>query len=271
MPLRVCGSTVGATMRTVPVHRRRRRPAVTLRRHAGLAAAPGRRAATSARHSRRPWRIRRNSSWPAGSTAPTVALRAEITPSSGASTCVWRSAQLLRLRRAARCASSRACAVRSAVRYWLICWRAERAGGLQLAGALRRWPTPRPASPRPRRRRRAICARSACTVSGAKRRQHLAALDDVADVDPHLGQPQAVGLGADAGLLPGRDVAVGGDAQRQRARCGCVTVTVSAGRGGRRAASVVGGARRRACRVASDGCDEHGERASRASARGRGG
>ena len=46
---------------------------------------------TSARHSSRPWRIMRKSSWPAGSTAPTVALRDEITPLSGASTAVWPS------------------------------------------------------------------------------------------------------------------------------------------------------------------------------------
>ena len=41
---------------------------------------------TSARHSSRPWRIRRNSSVPLPTTAPTVALRAEMMPSSGAST-----------------------------------------------------------------------------------------------------------------------------------------------------------------------------------------
>ena len=57
---------------------------------------------------------------PAGSTAPTVALRAEMTPSSGASTCVWRSRSSCTLA-AARVASRRAFAVRSAVRYWLIC------------------------------------------------------------------------------------------------------------------------------------------------------
>jgi hypothetical protein len=43
---------------------------------------------TSPRHSSRPWRIRRNSSVPAPTTEPTVALRAEMTPLSGASNWV---------------------------------------------------------------------------------------------------------------------------------------------------------------------------------------
>jgi hypothetical protein len=51
-----------------------------------------------------------------------------------------------------------------------------------------------------------------------ERREDLAAPHDVADVDLDVGEAQAVRLGADAGLLPGRDVAVGGDPQRQGSR-----------------------------------------------------
>ena len=168
---------------------------------------------TSARHSSRPWRIIRNSSWPAGSTAPTVALRDEITPSSGASTAVcetlsWRAC------RPARCASRRARAVRSAVRYWLIvaslsapvASRLFARCALALASA-----SVASASATAAR----ICSRSACIVSGREGRERLAALDDVADVDLDVGQAQAVRLGADARFLPGGDVAVG--ARRQRA------------------------------------------------------
>ncbi len=75
--------------------------------------------ATSARHSSRPWRIMRKSSCPVGKTAPTVAVREDITPLSGASTwvCANRNCCILA---AASCASSRALAVFSAMRYWLI-------------------------------------------------------------------------------------------------------------------------------------------------------
>jgi len=44
---------------------------------------------TSARHSSRPLRTMRNSSVPAPTTAPTVALRAEMMPLSGATTWVY--------------------------------------------------------------------------------------------------------------------------------------------------------------------------------------
>ena len=76
-------------------------------------------AATSARHSRRPWRISLNSSAPTETTAPTVALRDEMTPLSGASTraCASRSCCTFSI---ARCACSRACAVRSRVNSWLM-------------------------------------------------------------------------------------------------------------------------------------------------------
>ena len=116
-PMRVCASTVGATMRTLP----------------GVVCPPGNvtrtgvptvmrassRDVTSARHSRRPLRIMRNSSAPLPTTAPTVAVRAEITPSSGASTCAkprrscWLPSVLFN-------ASTRAWAVFSSVTYWLI-------------------------------------------------------------------------------------------------------------------------------------------------------
>ncbi len=78
-------------------------------------------AVTSARHSRRPWRIMRNSSVPTPTTAPTVALRAEITPLSGAVTCVY-------FRRSCCCVSvawadwTRAAPVCSPVTYWVTCW-----------------------------------------------------------------------------------------------------------------------------------------------------
>ena len=73
-------------------------------------------------------RTRRKSSWPAGTTAPTVASRAEMMPSSGASTWVifrrnccdwtWACADCTRA-----CADwTRARAVWAAVRYWAICW-----------------------------------------------------------------------------------------------------------------------------------------------------
>ena len=81
---------------------------------------PSSAAVTSARHSRRPPRIRRNSSWPGCVSEPTVAARAEITPSSGATTrvCERRSSSACTL---ARAATTRDAAVFSAVRYWLIC------------------------------------------------------------------------------------------------------------------------------------------------------
>ena len=76
---------------------------------------------TSARHSRRPWRIIRNSSVPAPTTEPTVAVRAEITPLSGAVSCEFFS-RTCTTDTFARAASTRARAVDSAVVYWAICW-----------------------------------------------------------------------------------------------------------------------------------------------------
>ena len=82
MVLRVCKSTVGANLRTLPV---KRLPSAAIM----LACMPtlifGKSLEiTSARHSKRDCRINRNSSVPAPTTAPTVALRAEIMPLSGA-------------------------------------------------------------------------------------------------------------------------------------------------------------------------------------------
>ena len=116
--MRDWGSTVGPRMRTRPSSRA---PLVAVT----SACVPGwilpsSLAVTSARHSSRPLRIRRNSSAPGFTTAPTVALRDEITPSSGDSTCVWFSRTSCACS-CARVASTRALAVASAVRYWLIC------------------------------------------------------------------------------------------------------------------------------------------------------
>ena len=64
----------------------------------------------------------RNSSVPEPTTAPTVAVRAEITPLSGASTWVNFSRSCCALS-CARAASTRALAVCSAVVYcWICCW-----------------------------------------------------------------------------------------------------------------------------------------------------
>ena len=83
--------------------------------------APNSLAITSARHSRRPWRIKRKSSVPGVSTAPTDALRAAMMPLSGASTwvCCRRSCWLSTL---ALAAATRATAVSSAVMYCTYCW-----------------------------------------------------------------------------------------------------------------------------------------------------
>ena len=76
---------------------------------------------TSARHSSRPWRISLKSSVPVPTTAPTVAVRDEITPLSGASTRVCRPLSCCAPNTACA-ASALALAVFSSVRYWLICW-----------------------------------------------------------------------------------------------------------------------------------------------------
>ncbi len=115
---RVCGSTVGAIMRTLPL-------SATPLAATTVAAVPALRRpssleVTSARHSSRPPRIMRKSSVPAPTTAPTVAVRAEMTPLSGASNWVCFSRTCCTAR-VALAASRRALAVFSAVMYWLIC------------------------------------------------------------------------------------------------------------------------------------------------------
>ncbi len=121
---------------------------------------------TSARHSSRPWRISRNSSVPADTTLPTVALRAEITPSSGASTCVLRPRTCCAASTASA-ASTRAFAVCSLVWYWLICcWlSAPVACRVRARAAL---PAASAAVARASASEALACAMSACTVSGEK-------------------------------------------------------------------------------------------------------
>src|SRR3989344_3636956 len=196
--LRVCGSTVGAIMRTVP-------SAVAPLAAVTLTLAPSamRRSSvdvTSARHSRRPLRTMRNSSVPAPTTAPTVAVRAEITPLSGATTWVYFRRNCCAFS-VALAASTRACAVFSAVVYcWICCWlKAPVACSEQAAADLGHI---------------GLCGfgRESC--------QHLAGLDHVAYVHTHVGQAQAVAFGANAGLLPGGNVAIGRQAQRHRGALG---------------------------------------------------
>jgi hypothetical protein len=119
---------------------------------------------TSARHSRRPWRIRRKSSVPAATTLPTVAVRAEITPSSGASTCVLRPRTCCAASTASA-ASTRALAVCSVVWYWLICcWlSAPVACSVRARAAL---PAASAAVALASASEARDCAMSACTVSG---------------------------------------------------------------------------------------------------------
>ena len=116
--LRVTLSTVGAIMRTLPVTTAPL-AAVTVAVVPGLMPAISE-LVTSARHSSRPPRIILNSSVPLPTTAPTVALRLDMTPLSGATTpvCFKRTCCTTSM---ALAASSLALAVLSAVVYWLIC------------------------------------------------------------------------------------------------------------------------------------------------------
>ena len=164
-PDRVWGSTVGATVRTLPL-KRAPLAATTSTGVPGTTLASSD-AVISARHSRRPWRISRNSSVPAGTTAPTVALRAEMMPASGASTWVFFN----RSSWAANTAfadSTRAKAVCSAARYWLICCplnvpvfkRVRTRFALAVASVAWALVSATPAR---------ACATSACTLSSANR------------------------------------------------------------------------------------------------------
>ena len=117
--LRLLASSVGASMRTVPLATL---PSARRKR----AACPGATAAScsadsSARHSSRPWRTMPNSSVPDCTTLPSVALRRLMMPSSGATMRVWprRICSLL----SAACAAARlALALCSATRYCCTCW-----------------------------------------------------------------------------------------------------------------------------------------------------
>ena len=173
-------------------------------------------AVTSARHSRRPPRIRRNSSWPGCVSAPTVAVRAEITPSSGESTrvCAMRSSSACAR---ARAASTREAAVFSAVRYCVICCLAEGARGPQLPGAVgvRHGLGGRRLRLDQRRARLRQLGRDGVVVDAG---EDLALLHLVADVRQHLRQAEAADLRADDRFLPGRDVAVGGQHLRPLGR-----------------------------------------------------
>ena len=115
---RVCGSTVGPTMRTRP-WATPPLAALSVTAWPGLTRARSA-AVTSARHSSLPWRISRNSSVPAGTTAPRVALRAVTMPLSGASTWAWRNRSSCTASMA-WADSTRACAVTAAVVSWAIC------------------------------------------------------------------------------------------------------------------------------------------------------
>ena len=77
-------------------------------------------AGTSARHSIRPWRIKRNNSAPAPTTLPTVACRAEITPASEALTWVCDKRTFCNCTKA-RAVCTRAWADASAAKAWLSC------------------------------------------------------------------------------------------------------------------------------------------------------
>ena len=206
-------------------------------------------AATSARHSSRPWRIMRNSSVPAGSTAPTVALRAEITPSSGASTCVCRSRSACTLA-CARCASRRACAVRSAVMNWLICWSLK--APLVCSSRARLALTAASASAASASATTArICATSACIMSGAKvastwpRRTTSPTLTRTSARRRPLASVPMI-ASCQAAMLPLAAIFSG-----KLALCGCVVVTLSAGRGAAAGAAFLSSAARTASAAAA--------------------
>ena len=163
-PLRVAASTVGARVRTLPFICA---PpgAVTSTAVPGVMR-PSSAEVTSPRHSRRPWRISRNISVPAPTTLPSVAVRAEMMPLSGAvrrvffrrsawaSSCAWAEA-------------TRALAVCSCVKYWLTCCAlraplpctARARSALAAASAALAWASATAARAR---------ATSACTLSAAK-------------------------------------------------------------------------------------------------------
>ena len=118
MPTRLAASSVGEMLRTVPV-------TLSPELVRTVTASPTCTRAMSwpeisARHSMRPWRTMRNISVPACGTAPTVAVREEITPSSGA---VMRAkpCRVFCNCSMARAACTCAAVALAAVLSWLIC------------------------------------------------------------------------------------------------------------------------------------------------------
>ena len=225
--MRVCGSTVGATMRTLPCTVA---PLAVLTK----AVVPTRMrsssaAVTSARHSSRPWRTMRNSSVPLPSTAPTVALRALMVPLSGARTwvCCRRCCCTASV---ALAAVTRAMATCSVVWYWVICCslRAPVVCSVRARAALplASWALASASSTLARAWTTSACALSAAKVAStcparttsptlartSSRRRPLASL-------PMLASCQAA-------TLP-----LALSCTAHGLRCGCTVVTVSAGLG----------------------------------------
>ncbi len=183
---------------------------------------------TSARHSSRLPRIRRKSSWPGCVCEPTVAVRAEIVPSSGATTCVCpsRSSSACSL---ARAAASRAAAVCSSVAVWVAACglmkpfsaRSRERAALVLASA-----STASASATAAR----TCARSVCTVSGLIRASNwpfFTTSPTLTSTSVTRKPASSVPITASchAVTLP-RPASVRGHSSR----CGVISVTVSAGR-----------------------------------------
>jgi hypothetical protein len=138
---------------------------------------------TSARHSSRPLRTMRNSSVPVPSTAPTVAVRAEIMPLSGAQHLREPQAAVPARLQQVRGRIPRApCAVCSAVvNCWICCWLnapevCSEPGALGVGGGFGGH------GPGLRSRWRGLAPHRPAPCPTAKRGQHLAGLHHVAHV-----------------------------------------------------------------------------------------
>ena len=225
--MRVCGSTVGATMRTLPCTGmpwavRTWAMVPTWMRSSSAAV-------TSARHSSRPWRTMRNSSVPLPSTAPTVALRALMVPLSGARTwvCCRRCCCTTRV---ALAAATRALATCSAVWYWVICCSLKAPVACSVraraALALASWALASASSTFA-----FAWATSACTLSDAK----VASTCPARTTSPTLARTSSrrrplaslpMLASCQAATLP-----LALSCTAQGLRCGCTVVTVRAGLG----------------------------------------
>ena len=184
---------------------------------------------TSARHSSRLPRIRRNISCAGWASEPTVAVRAEMVPSSGATTRVWREPVFLRLQlcpRSGKAGGRRLFAGRRLGRRL----RTDKALGCEVARARRVRPRLGQDGFRlgDRRPRLGGVGRDGF---GIHDRQGLALLHAVADVDQHLGDPVTGQFGTHRRLLPGDDVALRGEGARPVLALGATSATLSAGRG----------------------------------------